>query len=203
MAIRNYDFQRREDLDVIFDLVSPGDRVLDLGCGDGSFLARLKREKNAQVLGLEIDQDLIGRCIANGVTVIQSDLDNPLDFADDDAFDLVILSHTIQELRRPELVLKQMIRIGKRVAVSVINIGHWRCRLQLLAGRMPRNSQLPYLWYNTPNIHCGTIADFRDLCAELDVKITSGTPIAGKFTTLTRLFPNLFAVGEVFQLEKN
>lgn len=200
--IRNIDFQNREDLEVIFRLVEPGFRVLDLGCGDGSFLARLKKEKNAEVLGLEIDQDLIVRCIANGVPVIQSDLDSKLDFAEDDSFDLVILSHTIQEIRRPELLLKHIMRIGKRAAVSVINIGHWRCRLQLLAGRMPRNSQLPYQWYNTPNIHLGTLADFRDLCDSLGLVIASETPVAGRFTTLTKCFPNLFAVGSVFVLEK-
>ena len=202
MAMRNIDIQKREDLDVIFNMVKPGDRVLDLGCGDGSFLARLKNEKQANVLGFEIDQDLIGRCIANGVPVIQSNLDSTLDFAEDDSFDLIILSHTIQELRNPEILLKHIVRAGKKAAVSVINIGHWRCRLQMLAGRMPRNSQLPYQWYNTPNIHLGTIADFKDLCQNLDIRITSGTPIAGKFPKLTKLFPNLFAVGAVFVLEK-
>ena len=200
--IRNIDFQNREDLEVISRLVAPGDRVLDLGCGDGSFLARLKKDRSADILGLEIDQDLISRCIANNVPVIQSDLDGELNFADDDSFDLVILSHTIQEIRRPELLLKHIMRIGKRAAVSVINIGHWRCRLQLLAGRMPRNSQLPYQWYNTPNIHLGTLADFRDLCESLELNIASETPVAGRFTTLTKWFPNLFAVGSVFVLEK-
>ncbi|MCQ2378598.1 MAG: methionine biosynthesis protein MetW [Victivallaceae bacterium] len=196
------DVNRRRDLEVISALVSPGDRVLDLGCGDGSFLAHLKEARSAEVLGLEIDPELVGRCISNGVPVIQSDLDNALDFAENDAFDLVVVSHTLQEIRRPDLLLRHIVRVGRRAAVSFINFAHWRCRLQLLAGKMPRNAQLPYQWYNTPNIHLGTIADFRETCRNFDICIVQETPIAARFPFLSRFFPNLFAVGAVFVLEK-
>ena len=199
----DYDLNRRRDLEVISGLVRPGDRVLDIGCGDGIFLRHLKDDKQADVLGLELDTDSIARCIANGVPVVQAEFDDKLEFADDNSFDLVVVSHTLQELRNPELILRHILRAGKRAAVSVINFGHWNCRLQLLfKGKMPRNTRLPYQWYNTPNIHLGTLHDFRDLCKTLGVKIISETPIAARFPRLTAVWPNWFAVGCVFVLEK-
>lgn len=200
---RDLDLNRRRDLEVISALVNPGDRVLDLGCGDGKFLAYLKKTRNAQVLGIEIDQESVIRCIANGIPVIQGDMDDSLDFADEDSFDLVVLNHTLQEIRRPDVLLNKIVKAGKRAAVSVINFGHWNCRLQLCwKGRMPRNSQIPYQWYNTPNIHFSTLADFEELCAELNISIVQRTFIASRFPRLTELMPNLFAVGAVFVLEK-
>ena len=196
---RDLDLNRRRDLEVISALVNPGDRVLDLGCGDGKFLAHLKKTRNAQVLGIEIDQESVIRCIANGIPVIQGDMD----FADEDSFDLVVLNHTLQEIRRPDVLLNKIVKAGKRAAVSVINFGHWNCRLQLCwKGRMPRNSQIPYQWYNTPNIHFSTLADFEELCAKLNISIIQRTFIASRFPRLTELMPNLFAVGAVFVLEK-
>lgn len=200
---RDLDLNRRRDLEVISALVNPGDRVLDLGCGDGKFLAYLKKTRNAQVLGIEIDQESVIRCIANGIPVIQGDMDDSLDFADEDSFDLVVLNHTLQEIRRPDVLLNKIVKAGKRAAVSVINFGHWNCRLQLCwKGRMPRNSQIPYQWYNTPNIHFSTLADFEELCAKLNISIVQRTFIASRFPRLTELMPNLFAVGAVFVLEK-
>ncbi|MCQ2380449.1 MAG: methionine biosynthesis protein MetW [Victivallaceae bacterium] len=196
------DVDNRLDLEVIYNLVKDGDHVLDLGCGDGLFLLRLKQEKHAKVLGIERDFESVTRCISNGVPVIQRDLDADLDFANDAHFDLVVLSRTIQELRRPDELLPHMVRAGRRAAISVINFAHWRCRLQLLKGRMPRNSQIPYQWYDTPNIHHGTIADFRELCGRLGITIVEEVPIPGKFPLLTKWFPNLFAVGGVFVIEK-
>ena len=201
---KNLDVNSRRDLDLIAALVKQNDRVLDLGCGDGSFLKRLVDEKDADVLGLEIDQPTVARCIANGVPVIQGNMDQPLDFADDKSFDLVVLSRTIQEIRRPDELLQQIVRVGKKAAVSVINFGHWNNRCQLLfSGKMPRNSQIPYHWYDTPNIHLGTLQDFRELCAKLDITIVEETPIATRFPKLTKIMPNLFAVGAVFVIEKN
>lgn len=197
------DLKNRPDLEIISYLVEPNYRVLDLGCGDGSFLKMLKEERQADVLGMEISQPQIAQCIANGVPVIQSNLDDDLDFAEDNSFDLVIVSQTLQEMRRPDQLLRRIIRVGKRAAVSFINFGHFHCRLQLLlTGAMPRTTQIPYQWYNTPNIHLGTIKDFRRLCAHLGIRIEQEIPIGLNFPLLTTAVPNLFAVGCVFVLEK-
>ena len=202
MFKRIYDLNRRRDLDVIAGLISSGERVLDLGCGDGTFLKQLKG-KGATVQGVELDAEQIWRCIANGVPVIQSDLNDELDFTDDGSFDWVLLSQTLQEMRHPEKLLQRMVAIGSRVAVSVINFGHWSCRLQVFfQGKMPRNAQMPYHWYDTPNIHFSTILDFRELCEKLNIEILQETPLPARFPFLTRIFPNLFAVGAVFVLKK-
>ena len=203
MFKRQLDLNRRRDLEVIADLVAPGDRVLDLGCGDGSFLRQLREERGAEVVGVEIDQESIAKCVANGVPVIQSDLDDHLDFAGDDSFDLVVLSQTLQEMRRPDQLLRRMMRVGRRAAVSVINFGHWSSRLQVFfSGKMPRNSQMPYHWYDTPNIHFSTIRDFRELCDSLNVDIVEEVPLPARFPRLTELWPNVFAIGCVFVLER-
>lgn len=200
---RDLDLNRRRDLEIIANLVSPGDRVLDLGCGDGIFLKELKEQRKANVLGIEIDQDSIGRCIANGVPVIQSNLNDDLDFAADNSFDLVVLSHTLQETQCPDKLLRQIVRVGKRAAVSMINFGHWSCRLQLtFSGRMPRTTQVPYHWFDTPNIHLCTLDDLCALCEKLNIEVVAKHPIASRFPRLTKIKPNLFAVGCVLLLEK-
>jgi len=200
---RDLDQNRRRDLEIISALVSPGDKVLDLGCGDGVFLRHLKEERQAWVMGMEIDPDSIYRCIANGVPVVQRDIDSDLAFAEDGSYDLVVLSQTMQEMRRPDQILDQIVRVGKRAAVSFINFGHWGCRMQVFfSGRMPRSSQMPYQWFDTPNIHFGTIKDFRELCRKQGITIVQETPIAARFPRLTKLFPNLFAVSCVFVLER-
>ena len=199
---RNCDFNSRRDLEIISSLVVPGSKVLDLGCGDGSFLRKLKDEKQISALGVEIDQDSIVRCVGNGVPVIQGDLNDRLDFLPDQSFDLAILSHTLQETRRPDNLLKDIVRIGKQAAVSVINFGHWRCRLQVaFTGKMPRSPQMPFQWYDTPNIHFCTLKDFRKLCQDLGIKIVAEYPVSGKYPRMTKRKPNLFAIGCVFVLE--
>ena len=134
----NFDTNSRRDLEIIAGLVSPGMKVLDLGCGNGMFLRQLKQDKHVSVLGVEIDEDSIVRCIGNGVPVIQGDLNDDLDYLPDQSFDLAVLSHTLQETRRPDRLLKDIVRIGKKAAVSVINFGHWRCRLQGSGGSRRR-----------------------------------------------------------------
>ncbi|MBE6355725.1 MAG: methionine biosynthesis protein MetW [Lentisphaerae bacterium] len=199
---RNCDFNSRRDLEIISSLVVTGSKVLDLGCGDGSFLRKLKDEKQISALGVEIDQDSIVRCVGNGVPVIQGDLNDRLDFLPDQSFDLAILSHTLQETRRPDNLLKDIVRIGKQAAVSVINFGHWRCRLQVaFTGKMPRSPQMPFQWYDTPNIHFCTLKDFRKLCQDLGIKIVAEYPVSGKYPRMTKRKPNLFAIGCVFVLE--
>ena len=199
---RDLDPNRRRDLEIIAGLVKSGDRVLDLGCGDGLFLRELQQNHRASVLGLEIDQDSIVRCIGNGVPFIQGDLNDDLDYLPDSSFDLAVLSHTLQETARPDILLKKIVKIGKRAAVSVINFGHWRCRLQVAAkGKMPRSSQMPFQWYDTPNIHFCTLQDFRELCRSLNINILGEYPISARFPRLTKVYPNLFAVSCVFVLE--
>ncbi len=191
----------RRDLQIVSRLIEPDSRVLDLGCGDGAFLAHLKKTKNASVLGLELGQDAIGKCIKNGVAVIQSDLNRKLDFAEDKSFDYVILSHTLQELGNPDLLLSEIVRVGKKAVVSFINFGHIVNRFQLMfSGRMPRNKSLPHEWYNTPNIHLGTIADFQKLCRERDIKILEAIALGSKWDAPVHFGHNLFAHGCVFVL---
>lgn len=197
------ELRNRPDLAVIAELVDHGHRVLDLGCGDGSFLKMLKHERGAEVLGIELDPDLIAESIANGVPVVQMDLDDELDFADNDSFDLVILSQTLQQTRRPDQLMRKIVRVGRMAAVSMLNFGYITCRAQLvLRGTMPRTREIPYQWYNTPNIHHATIGDFRRLCRHLGIRIVQEIPIGPSFPLLSAHWPNWFAVGCVFLLEK-
>lgn len=195
--------KERFDLSIIGRAIVPGAKVLDLGCGDGSFLRRLREEKNIRPLGIEFDPNLVALAIANGVPVIQGDLNGRLDFAGDRSYDYVVLSRTLQELRRPDELLREIVRVGRRGLVSFINFGYWQCRFQLLlTGRMPKNREIPYEWYNTPNIHFGTIMDFRELCGALSIRIIRETPLCAERGAMVRILPNFFAPGCVFELEK-
>lgn len=155
----------RIDLVLVADMVEAGARVLDVGCGDGDLLARLRDTKGVDARGIELSRAGVSRCVAKGLSVIQGDADTDLADYPDDAFDYVILSQTLQATRRPRVVLEHMLRIGRRAIVSFPNFGHWRIRGQLLVrGRMPVTDNLPDAWYDTPNIHFCTIRDFVALC---------------------------------------
>ena len=150
---------------------------------------------------MERTQQAIGKCIANGVAVIQSDLNTRLDFAEDKSFDYVILSHTLQELENPDVLLSEIVRVGKKAVVSFINFGYFPNRMQLLfTGRMPRNKFLPHEWYNTPNIHLGPIADFQKLCKEKNINILESIAIGNNWDAPFGFGHNLFAPGCVFVL---
>jgi methionine biosynthesis protein MetW len=154
----------RVDLLMIADMVEPGSRVLDVGCGDGALLKLLAEGRKVDARGIELSREGVAACVARGLAVIQGDADTDLSDYPDDAFDYVILSQTIQATRNPRKVLEQMLRVGRRAIVSFPNFGHWRVRLQLLVrGRMPVTENLPDAWYDTPNIHFCTIHDFHDL----------------------------------------
>jgi methionine biosynthesis protein MetW len=155
----------RLDLRLIAEMIVPGARVLDIGCGDGALLAHLTAEKGADARGIEIDMAEATRAVASGLAVIHGDADHDLAFYPDDAFDYVVLSRTLQAVERPREVLRQMLRIGQRAIVSFPNFGHWLVRWQMLtSGRMPMTDTWHRAWYETPNIHPCTIRDFFDLC---------------------------------------
>ena len=161
----------RADQTAIAQWVAPGARVLDLGCGDGSLLRYLWQERQAPGYGVEIDDASVLDCVANDVNVLQVDLESGLSLFADRSFDCVVLSETLQTIHRTELLMREMLRVGKEVIVSFPNFGHWRARLQVAMGRMPVSEALPYEWYETPNVHHCTIVDFEDLCRRLNVRI--------------------------------
>lgn len=192
---------RRADHAVIVDLIPPHSRVLDLGCGDGELLWHLIRLKDCHGTGIEIDEKAIYACMARGLTVSHGDIDSGLDDYSDKRFDYVILNESLQEVLHPERVIDEALRVGKKVIVGVPNFGFWKARWQLfLRGRVPVTKELPYQWYNTPNLRFFTIKDFLDFCRKKGIKVLKarylGTPL------LCRLWPNLFANIAIFVLEK-
>jgi methionine biosynthesis protein MetW len=162
----------RGDLRLIAEMVTPGSRVLDIGCGDGALLAHLARARQVDGRGMELSQSGVNACVSHGLPVIQGDADGDLDTYPSDAFDYAILSQTLQATRNPRLVIGNLVRIGRRAIVSFPNFGHWRIRAHLLFnGRMPITALLNHAWYDTPNIHFCTIKDFVALCTELGITI--------------------------------
>ncbi|WP_353860588.1 methionine biosynthesis protein MetW [Azospirillum formosense] len=162
----------RTDLRLIAEMVEPGSRVLDVGCGDGALLAFLSRRKGVDGRGIELSMDGVHQCVAQGLSVIQGDAETDLKDYPPGAFDYVILSQTLQAMREPRTVLETMTRIGRRAIVSVPNFGYWRIRVQLLlTGRMPVTEKLGYQWWETPNIHFCTIKDFVVLAEEMGIRI--------------------------------
>jgi methionine biosynthesis protein MetW len=176
MAVNGAHLDLRQDLRLIADLVAPNTRVLDVGCDDGALLAYLARTKQVDARGIELSQAGVHDCVSRGLAVVQGDADTDLAIYPDHAFDYVILSQTIQAMRRPREVLGEMLRIGRYGIVSFTNYAYWRARWDLLArGRMPTTRCLPEPWYATPNIHPCTLDDFELLCADLGLVIERRT----------------------------
>ena len=162
----------RVDLQVIADMVKPGTRVLDIGCGDGALLDYLVHFKQVDGRGIELSQAGVNACVSSGLSVIQGDAETDLKDYPSDSFDYVILSQTLQATYDPKIVLSELVRIGRRAIVSFPNFGHWRVRFELgMRGRMPMTENLPYSWYDTPNIHFCTIRDFVELCREVGAQM--------------------------------
>ena len=168
----------RVDLLLIANNIPEGSKVLDVGSGDGMLLEYLRREKNVFGRGIELSPDGVNQSIAKGLSVIQGNAEEEISHFPDDSFDYVILSQTLQAMDRPDKILNELLRIGKRAIVSFPNFGYWRVRLHLmLKGKMPVTKSLDYPWYSTPNIHFCTIRDFIDLCDELNIKIEKGMAV--------------------------
>ncbi len=187
----------RSDYAIIGDIVSPGARVLDLGCGEGELLQWLASNKGVDARGVEIAGEKVRRAIAHGVSVFQGDIDDGLADYPDHAFDYVILSQTLQETRQPRRVLREMLRVGRKGIVAFPNFGHWRVRLSMLSsGRAPRTKLFPYEWYDSPNIHFLTVEDFESLTALEGLVVERRYFLAGH--RKVTLMPNLLAEVAVF-----
>ena len=162
----------KKEFKVIADLLTDNTRVLDVGCGDGSLMDLLKKEKNIEVRGLELSQENVQQCIHKGLSVIQGNAETELHQFPDKSFDYVVLSQTLQAFFEPEKVLRDLLRIGKSVVISIPNFGYWKVRTKLLLfGKMPVTKTLPNTWYNTPNLHMCTIKDLFNFCDEKDINI--------------------------------
>jgi methionine biosynthesis protein MetW len=188
----------RGDLRLITELVPQGSRVLDLGCGDGSLMEHLRDERRCTVRGIELEHADLAAAIERGLSVVEADLDEGLGGYADGSFDVVVLSQTLQVVRRPAFVLREMLRVGERGIVSFPNFGHWKVRGYLaLRGRMPVSKSIPFSWYETPNIHHTTLTDFRDFVAANGGRIERELPLSSAgFSSEARhvrVWPNLRA----------
>jgi methionine biosynthesis protein MetW len=195
----------RTDLQIIHDWIPNGVRVLDLGCGDGTLLTALQQH-NVTGYGLEIDNSQIADCIASNVNVIQADLDLGLPQFADQSFDFVILSQTLQAVKRPDFLLDEIIRVGKQAIIGFPNFGHWQCRKQLaFGGQMPVSKTLPSAWFDTTNIHLCTIKDFEQLCTDKQVTIVKRSIVdhAHQDSLGIKLAPNLFGEIALYQIKKS
>lgn len=189
----------RPDLELIAGWIAPGSSVLDLGCGDGSLLAHLRAAKGCRGYGVEIADDNVLAATRRRVNVIQADLESGLRMFGDDQFDVVVLSQTLQAMRHTEDILREMARVGRQGIVSFPNFGHWRHIVSLAAGRMPVTPQIPYQWYDTPNIHLCTLKDFEILAAKLGLRVTERALLANGRPV--RFAPSLRATLAVYRFE--
>jgi len=195
----------RPDLDIISQWITPGSRVLDLGCGDGTLLAHLWRTRQVIGYGLELDPNKIVMSVAADVNVVQADLNKGLSDMKDNTFDYVVLTQTLQAVQHPNLLLQEMLRVGRECIITFPNFGHWRNRLQVsLKGRMPVSRNLPDEWFNTPNIHLCSVRDFEGLCHQENIKILQRSVVDHLHHSgpAMRLLPNLFGEFALYRVQK-
>jgi methionine biosynthesis protein MetW len=206
MTIEHHSPTLRHDLVMIADMITPGSRVLDIGCANGELLNFLVKSKSVDGRGIELSQQGVNECVSKGLFVIQGDADNDLDEYPDGSFDYVILSRTLQAVKHPQDVLNELLRIGKKAIVTIPNFGQWRVRLNLMInGRMPVTKTLNKTWYNTDNIHFCTILDLFDLIEQENYLIQKFMPYNkdGKTVLPAKKYANFFADHALFLLEKH
>ena len=191
---------KRADFSAIANWIAPNSQVLDLGCGDGSFLEFLQRQPPVHAYGVEIHDARVLSCVQKGLNVIQQDLEGGLALFEDNSFDTVVLSQTVQTIHQTEKILREIVRVGKESIVSFPNFGHWSHRLAVALGRMPVSKSLPYQWYNTPNVRVLTVADFEKLASSLGLKVVDQFILHdGRQVTL---MPNLFGSLALFRVRR-
>ncbi|MBN1488584.1 MAG: homoserine O-acetyltransferase [Phycisphaerae bacterium] len=202
-AIQTAWTRQRVDYDRIEQLIEPGSRVLDLGCGRGVLLSRLIRNRRAQGLGVEVFQDAICECVERGLPVLDLDLENELSSLPSRSYDYVVLSQTLQTLRRPDVVIREMLRIGRFGIVSFPNFVHWKSIVQMIVtGRTPVTEALPFRWYNTPNVRCLTIRDFDRFCRENHIRVHRRIPLIVGRRAPIRILPGLRAEEAIFVISR-
>ena len=191
----------RADLRIIADLVRPGARVLDLGCGGGELLRRLAAEKGVNGYGIEKDAARISACVRAGVNVVEHDLNNGLARFPDSSFNMVVMTEALQAVSEPSRLLDEMLRVGEECVVTFPNFGHWRCRIQLAIGRMPVADHLPHQWHDTPNIHLCTFNDFERLVRGKGLPIIARHVVDARYRLRRRIaFPNLLGSRAFYRL---
>jgi methionine biosynthesis protein MetW len=190
----------RADFIAIAKWIVPSSQVLDLGCGDGSFLEFLRQQKPVQAYGVEIDDARVLACVQKDINVIQQNLEGGLALFGDQSFDTVVLSQTLQTIHQTEKILREVVRVGKESIISFPNFGHWSHRLAVGFGHMPVSKSLPYQWYNTPNVRVLTVADFEKLASSLGLKVIDQCILhEGREVTL---LPNLFGSLALFRIRR-
>jgi methionine biosynthesis protein MetW len=192
---------QRSDFAAIAGWIKPDARVLDLGCGDGALLRYLAEKRTSIGYGIEIDDDGVYACMKNGVNVIQGDIERRLAEFADASFDYVVLSQTLQAVRSSERVVREMLRVGREGIVTFPNFGYWKNRLHVLRGHMPVSDNIPFEWYNTPNIHLCTITDFENFCSAYGVRILERMVMNNTGGTVN-LLPNLLGSLAIYRFER-
>lgn len=187
---------------IVYSIIEPNSRVLDLGCGEGDLLYPLVRDKHVRAQGIELNDKSIQECVKKGLSVFHDDIENSLREYPDDSFDYVILNQSMQEVKKVDCVISESLRIGRKVIIGFPNFAHFKSRIMLFfQGKSPVTKSLPYLWFDTPNVRFLSITDFKDFCARKNIRIVETHYLGEK--TVVRFLPNLYALNAIFVLTNN